>query len=126
MPKLTIDELNQKLTGFTGTINWYRHWTNLLSYTDGVKTLAESVGAFWLIDAIASWQIKPKVDQCDFQVWTLTVKDDQTAALQMQEDTGLQPVVTQQLVYTDFPVGVFKLWVEGSGQERVLLLPSEH
>ena len=126
MPKLTIDELNQKLTGFTGTINWYRHWTNLLSYTDGVKTLAESVGAFWLIDAIASWQFKPKVDQCDFQVWTLTVKDDQTAALQMQEDTGLQPVVTQQLVYTDFPVGVFKLWVEGSGQERVLLLPSEH
>ena len=126
MPKLTIDELNQKLTGFTGTINWYRHWTNLLSYTDGVKTLAESVGAFWLIDAIASWQIKPKVDQCDFQVWTLTVKDDQTAALQMQEDTGLQPVVTQQLVYTDFPVGVFKLWVEGTGRERVLLLPSEH
>ena len=126
MPKLTIDELNQKLTGFTGTINWYRHWTNLLSYTDGVKTLAESVGAFWLIDAIASWQIKPKVDQCDFQVWTLTVKDDQTAAVQMQEDTGLQPVVTQQLVYTDFPVGVFKLWVEGTGRERVLLLPSEH
>ena len=126
MPKLTIDELNQKLSGFTGTVNWYRHWTNLLSYTDGVKTFAESVGAFWLIDAIASWQFKPKVDQCDFQVWTLTVKDDQTAALQMQEDTGLQPVVTQQLVYTDFPVGVFKLWVEGNGQERVLLLPSEH
>jgi len=126
MPRLTIDELNQKLSGFTGTINWYRHWTNLLSYTDGVMTLAESVGAFWLIDAIASWQIKPKVDQCDFQVWTLTVKDDQTAALQMQEDTGLQPVVTQQLVYTDFPVGVFKLWVEGTGRERVLLLPSEH
>ena len=126
MPKLTIDELNQKLTGFTGTINWYRHWTNLLSYTDGVKTLAESVGAFWLIDAIASWQFKPKVDQCDFQVWTLTVKDDQTATLQMQEDTGLQTVVTQQLVYTDFPVGTFFLWVEGAGQERVLLLPSEH
>jgi len=126
MPKLTIDELNQKLAGFTGTINWYRHWTNLLSYTDGVKTLAESVGAFWLIDAIASWQFKPKVDQCDFQVWTLTVKDDQTATLQMQEDTGLQTVVTQQLVYTDFPVGTFFLWVEGAGQERVLLLPSEH
>jgi hypothetical protein len=126
MPKLTIDELNQTLAGFTGTINWYRHWTNLLSYTDGVKTLAEAVGGFWLIDAIASWQIKPKVAQCEFQVWTLFVKEDQTATLQMQEDTGLQPVVTQQLVYTDFPVGVFRLWVESSGRERVLLLPSEH
>ncbi len=126
MPKLTIDELNQKLAGFTRTINWYRHWTNLLSYTDGVKTLAEAVGAFWLIDAIASWQFKPKVAQCDFQVWTLIVKEDQTATLQMQEDTGMQPVVTQQLVYTDFPFGTFFLWVEGTGRERVLLLPSEH
>ena len=126
MQKITITELNQKLAGFVGTINWYRHWTNLLAYTDGVKTLAESVGAFWLIDAIASWQIKPKVAQCDFQVWTLIVKEDQTATLQMQEDTGMQPVVTQQLVYTDFPFGTFFLWVEGTGRERVLLLPSEH
>ncbi len=126
MPKLTIDELNQKLAGFTGTINWYRHWTNLLAYTDGVNTMAEAAGAFWLIDAIASWQIKPKVAKCDFQVWTLTVNNDQTATLQMQEDTGMQSVVTQQLAYTDFPFGTFTLWVEGSGRERVLLLPSEH
>ena len=126
MQKITITELNQKLAGFVGTINWYRHWTNLLAYTDGVKTLAESVGAFWLIDAIASWQIKPKVAKSDFQVWSLTAKQDQTATLQMQEDTGLTPVVTQQIAYTDFPVGVFRLWVEGSGRERVLLLPSEH
>ncbi len=126
MQKLTIDELNQKLGGFVGTINWYRHWTNLLAYTDGVNTMAETASAYWLIDAIASWQIKPKVAQCDFQVWTLTVKEDQTATLQMQEDTGMQSVVTQQLAYTDFPFGTFTLWVEGSGRERVLLLPSEH
>ena len=126
MPKLTIDELNQTLTGFTGTVNWFRHWTNLLAYTDGVKTLAEAVGAFWLIDAIASWQFKPKVAQCDFQVWTLKAYNDQTATLQMQEDSGLQPVITQDIVYTDFPFGAFTLWVEGIGRERVLLLPSEH
>jgi hypothetical protein len=126
MPKLTIDELNQTLAGFTGTINWYRHWTNLLAYTDGVKTLAEAVGGFWLIDAIASWQFKPKVAQCVFQVWTLKAYNDQTATLQMQEDSGKQPVITQDIVYTDFPFGAFTLWVEGSGRERVLLLPSEH
>jgi hypothetical protein len=44
----------------------------------------------------------------------------------MREDTGLQPVVTQEIVYTDFPCGTFTLWVEGSGRERVLLLPSQH
>jgi hypothetical protein len=126
MSKLTLNELNQKLAGFTGTINWYRHWTNLLAYTDGVNAMAEAAGSFWLIDAIASWQIKPKVARCDFQAWALTVKDDRTATLQMREDTGLQPVVTQEIVYTDFPCGTFTLWVEGSGRERVLLLPSEH
>ncbi len=126
MQKITIDELNHKLAGFTGTINWYRHWTNLLAYTDGVNAMAETAGAFWLIDAIASWQIKPKVAQCGFQVWTLTVKDDHTAVLEMREDTDQPIITTQQLEYTDFPAGVFKLWVEGTGKERVLLLPSEH
>jgi hypothetical protein len=126
MQKITIDELNRKLAGFTGTINWYRHWTRLIAYTDGVNAMAEAAGAFWLIDAIASWQIKPKVAQCDFQVWTLTVKEDHTAVLQMREDSDQEPIATQQFVYTDFPAGTFFLWVEGSGRERVLLLPSEH
>jgi len=126
MSKITINKLNQKLAGFTGTINWYRHWTNLLSYTDGVNAMAEAAGAFWLIDAIASWQIKPKVARCDFQSWTLSVKDDRTAVLEMREDSDQPVIVTQKIVYTDFPSGRFFLWVEGSGRERVLLLPSEH
>ncbi len=126
MSKLMMNELNQKLASFTGTINWYRHWTNLLAYTDGVKTLAETAQAYWLIDAIASHQINPKVAWHDFQVWTLTVSEDKTAVLQMKEDSDKQPVVTQKIDYTDFPIGTFKLWIEGTGRERVLLLPSEH
>jgi hypothetical protein len=44
----------------------------------------------------------------------------------MREDSE-QPVITsQKLEYTDFPTGEFKLWIEGTGRERVLLLPSEH
>jgi hypothetical protein len=126
MEKITINELNQKLAGFTGTINWYRHWTNLLAYTDGVKAMAEEVGAFWLIDAVASHQINPKVARCDFQVWTLTVNEDRTAILEMREDSDQPVIVKQQIEYTDFPTGTFKLWIEGSGRERVLLLPNEH
>jgi hypothetical protein len=126
MTKLNINELNQKLAGFTGTINWHRHWTNLLAYTNGVQAMAEAAGAYWLIDAIASWQIKPKVARCDFQAWELTVKDDRTAVLEMREDSDQPVIVTQQIEYTDFPPGTFKLWIEGSGSERVLLLPSEH
>jgi hypothetical protein len=126
MSKLNINELNQKLADFTGTINWWKHWTNLLAYTDGVKALAEEAQAYWLIDAIASHQINPKVARHDFQVWTLTVSEDKTAVLQMKEDSDKQPVVTQKIEYTDFPTGKFTLWIEGSGRERVLLLPSEH
>jgi hypothetical protein len=126
MEKVTITELNQKLASFTGTINWYRHWTNLIAYTDGVKAMAETAQAYWLIDAIASHQINPKVAQHDFQVWTLTVNDNRTAILEMREDSDKPVIVLQKLEYTDFPFGTFKLWVEGSGRERVLLLPNEH
>jgi len=126
MSKITINELNQKLAGFTGTINWHRHWTNLLAYTDGVKAMAEVAGAFWLIAGVASWQIQKKVARCDFQVWTLTVNEDRTAVLEMREDSDQPVLVTQQIPYTDFPPGTFKLWIEDSGRERVLLLPSEH
>jgi hypothetical protein len=39
----------------TGTATWFRHWTGSLVYTEGVKYLAETFGAYWLIDLVASW-----------------------------------------------------------------------
>lgn len=50
--KLTQTELQQ----FTGSTNRYRHSLNrTVVYSDGVQYLAENAGAYWLIDAIASY-----------------------------------------------------------------------
>lgn len=112
---ITTHQLNQ----FTGTENWYRHWLGIL-YTDGVKFLAEKAGAYWLIDAVASYQRKLK--DVPFQVWTLDVKKDNSAILQMREDSDMPVRVEQVIEYSDFPLESIRLYfIDG-----VLLLPSEY
>jgi len=63
----------EDLEQFIGTENWYRHWTKLLLYTDGVSFLAEAGKCFWLIDLVASYQTEPKYRKEEFQVWKLTI-----------------------------------------------------
>jgi hypothetical protein len=118
---LTKSELSQ----FTGTENHYRNFTGLL-YTDGVQYLAEHGGAYWLIDAIGSYQRDPCIRDNqrlqDFQLWRLTVHQDHSATLTCHEDSDEPAKIIQQIEYTDFPLDGIKLLVEGG----VLLLPSEH
>jgi len=110
------------LFGFTGTEHLYMHFTRLLHYTDGIKFMAEEAGAYWLIDAIASYQPQFKTNEGlqEFQLWNLDVAE-KTAVLTMREDSGEKPKVSQRISFTDFPFSI-KLYVENG----VLLLPSEH
>ena len=70
--------LEADLAQFCGTDNWWKHWTGRITYTDGVKFLAEKAGAFWLIDLVASHQTA-RLRQEEFQIWTLTVDRRQNA-----------------------------------------------
>ena len=115
--------LDTELAQFTGTENWYEHWTKRIKYTDGVKFVAEKYGAYWLIDAIASYQGTSALDTedlKDFQLWTLIVTGSK-AVLECYPDTGEDPVISQQFEFTDFPETI-SFYVEGD----TLLLPSEH
>lgn len=115
MTKLSQSELNQ----FTGTECYYRHWLGH-KYTDGVKFLAEKAGAYWLIDAVMSYQAKFK--DIPFQDWELTVEEDKTAVLTMKEDSDKPELVRQRIPLTDFPMPYAELYfIDG-----VLLLPSEY
>ncbi len=58
---MTPQQLTEALARFTGTENYYRHWTNQLVFTNGVHYPAERAGACWLIDAIASYQHEPVI-----------------------------------------------------------------
>ncbi|MFM6191146.1 DUF6876 family protein [Planktothrix sp.] len=135
MNNITLSDLSQ----FTGTETWYRHFTGLL-YTDGIQYLAEQAEAYWLIDAIASYQHQLKRDEylAYFQVWVLSVagegerkypfllpEDGYKAVLTCWPDTpkeGVKSAVIQQIEYTDFPLIELKLYVS----DDVLMLPSEY
>jgi hypothetical protein len=115
------ETLATELASFTGTECYYKHWLRL-NFTDGIKYLAEKAGAYWLIDAIASWQPELNESDREFQLWELTVNSDNGALLECRRDSGQPAIVTQKIDYTDFPLPSIKLFV----QNGVLLLPSEY
>ncbi len=88
--------------------------------TDGVLSLAEAAGCFWLLDIIGSYQSNRKLDRA-FQVWTLTVNlKDKRAVVRGYNDTTR--IITQNIPYTDFPMEELKLYL----MDGIILLPSEY
>jgi hypothetical protein len=111
------------LRQFTGTENWYRHGLlRRITFTDGVKYLAEHAQCWWLIDDIAIMQLRPEVRAVDFQFWKLKVEPDGTALLTMVKDEGYEPTYTQKISITDFPMPEVEIWF----RDNVIFLPSEY
>lgn len=129
-------ELQLNLAQFTGSEEYRKHFTGL-RYTEGVHYLAQAAECYWLIDAIASHQIGPKIrgnaNLKQFQLWYLHVgkshdfikpKGKNQAILTCWADSpseNTRPIVTQQIAFTDFPLLEIKLYFEMG----VILLPSE-
>jgi hypothetical protein len=112
------------LAQFTGSENWYRHGLNRnILYTDGAQFVAESAGAFWLLDEIAlANAYNRSVKAEEFQVWTLTRnKTGNGATLDCGDGNG-NTVYSKRIPFTDFPLDTVKLFCEGG----TILLPSEH
>jgi hypothetical protein len=120
-PQPTLTEA--ALAQFTGTEHWYRHGLNRdVLYTDGAKFVAETAGAYWLLDEIAlAVRYAKRVRGEEFQVWKLAVQDDSTATLTC-EDGNDNVVFTKELEFTDFPAPGITLWCENN----TIYLPSEH
>jgi hypothetical protein len=119
------------LSPFYSSENFYKHWLGLL-FTDGVKHVADEAGAYWLIDVIASHQLKARRDPMlrDFQIWTVhskpTKQNPRRVIVECFRDTSEAASIVQTIPYSDFPFDRlpddFKIYVEGN----VILLPSEH
>ncbi|MET3969114.1 DUF6876 family protein [Bradyrhizobium sp. S3.9.1] len=117
--KLTHADLRQ----FTGTGQWFRHsLMRTMTYTEGVQYLAETGGAYWLVDKVATLQLEPKVRTEEFQSWKLKVNLEKTTAALTCDDGNGNIVHSETIDFTDFPLDEVELWVEGN----VILLPSEH
>ncbi len=111
------------LKQFTGTEQWYQHGINrVVLFTDGAKYVANTAGAYWLLDEIAIIQpYNKRVAEEGFQVWKLSVNADQSAILTCDDGNG-NIVYTKQIPFTDFPLKGITLYFTGN----VILLPSEY
>ncbi|HEY9598449.1 MAG TPA: DUF6011 domain-containing protein [Cyanophyceae cyanobacterium] len=116
------ENIESELAYFSGSTEIYRHGFFKMLYTQGVQHLAERAQCYWLLDAIASWQIKPKIKREPFQVWTITVNQKKEAVLTCVRDTGAKPLATQRIEYTDFPLPEMKFYL----CDGTLMLPSEY
>ena len=113
----------------------YHHWSCLFHncvLTDGAKYVTDNGGghgAYWLMDAIASYIPKLRKHRDtrlhDQQFWKLRVKDGQ-GVLTCRADDGVPPAVTQRFDYTDFDLPEIDIWVSFNGSLWVFMLPSEY
>lgn len=106
-----------------GTNQYWKHLFGLV-YTDGVKAHADIAEAYWLIDAVASYQMdlaKIQNEHGGFVLWKLEVKGG-SAVLTASRDSGEEPFIKQDIEFTDHPEGEWDFWQEG----KVLIIPEEH
>ena|ERR1022692_728478 len=110
------------LAAFNGSEHWYRHGLTGSLYTDGAKYVAETAGAYWLLDEIAIAQCFDKrLAREEFQVWNLSVRPDNRATLSC-DDGNDNIVFSKDLEFTDFPEPGVKLYFSGN----TIYLPSEY
>jgi hypothetical protein len=120
--RISIDEFKDTLTGFTGTDNYYlhRHPNGMtMKLTDGCQFVRELGGAYWLFNAILSWQVK--LQKNPFQIWKLMRQGDKSWFITCTDGNN-HILGCQELDSTVFPVEQLEIWhIDG-----VCLLPSEY
>lgn len=110
------------LAYFTGTEQLWRHsLIRRICYTDGARHVAQAGEAWWLLDRVACAQLEARYAEQSFQVWALTVHDDQSAHLVCTDGNG-NVVSTERIAFTDFPLREITLYVT----DNTILLPSEY
>lgn len=114
--KQILSELGQ----FTGTTRYHKSSFGRLRLTDGAHYLRERLGCYWLIDIVESYQ--PQLASVPFQLWSINVRPNKSALVEMREDSGLAAIVSQEIPYTDFKLKQYEWYcVDG-----VVMLKSEY
>lgn len=124
-------EFREYVAGCNGTLHWHKFTLgNRYLATDGAKMLADTFGAWWLLDAIASHYHTAKVRSEPFQVWTLHHGLTGDSALLVCDDGNGNELAHKAIPYTDFPRELmpFKLYCEATdigGARFAIMLPEE-
>jgi hypothetical protein len=122
------------LAGFHGSATATK-WSALFHkhrLTEGALYIAQNGGghgAFWLMDAIASYHLQAKVRRLSRQYWKLEVKKD-GAVLTCRSDPDGRAIVRQKIEYTDFDLKEIDLVCAPTADEDgntywIIFLPQE-
>lgn len=124
----TSHNLLFELSRCTGTENFYRHgFFRNLTYTDGVRYLAQEAQCYWLLDVIGSYIpncIKAgdyfycaRLEKENGEDWVFTLGD---------EDGPL--CIREEIGFSDFPLDKIKLFIAFNGDNLgwTIMLPSEY
>lgn len=129
----TTQELQQELNQHYGSESVFRHaLVRNVCYTEGVQAFAQHAGggAYWLLDILATEPAILRLARAEGIAFaTLAVKDGK-AVLSVAADSGVPPVFSQVIPYTDCPDGDWLFYLQPTevvGQEVIMiLLPSEY
>jgi hypothetical protein len=81
------------------------------------------MNAYWLFDAILSYQCEKILRDVNFQIWELRQqRKDLSWLLSCRSDSDKKPLITQVIEFSDFKIEEIKIWLIGN----VALLPSEY
>src|SRR5664280_1939398 len=119
-------EIKRALREFRGTEKYYKHLfpgKSPIILTDGCNFVREHMNAYWLFDAILSYQTEKILRDVNFQIWELRQqRKDLSWLLSCRPDSDKNPLITQVLEFSDFKIEEIKIWLIGN----VALLPSEY
>lgn len=121
-------KLQAHLAHFTGSATFTRHGlVRSVLMSEGVVFLAHAAQAHWLTDAISSYVHDPRANAEQFQAWRLAVDPaTRRATLAMTDGNSDQPIITQELGYTDFPLDEIAIWLIAEEARWIMMLPSEY
>jgi hypothetical protein len=114
--------LLDNLAQFTGTQRYYRINRKCV-LTDGAKYLAETAGAYWLMDAAASYLME--LGTVDWFVLVRLKVNGSKAVLTLEDGNG-SVRAQQDIGYTDFPLAEQIIYACWDSVHWVLMLPSEY
>ena len=114
--------LRAELHQFTGSTEFYRHFTNRIIYTQGIKFLCDRARLYWLIDLIAALQARALRDPAlrEFQLWELRITDGKAVVVCLR-DSEVE-ALRLPLKAVDSALDFVRVYLENG----TLLLPSEH
>ena len=121
---MTPDQIINELAQCIGSENYYQHRLGPI-YTDGINYMATICEAYWLIDAIASYQTTRFAATNAFQVWELVKSPTDNRPdrhILTYEDGNGNLLIRQTIPFSDFPLEDIKIYV----CDNTILLPSEY